>query len=193
MSNGSSGMVSKRGDAAGRRPGAAALALAALACAAALALAGCGFQLSASNLSAAFATARVEADASVDFADQLGEALRRVGAAVVEGEADVVLRLTRQRQTRRTASVTADGGLAEYELAFEVEIAAVAGDGTVLIPARMLHTERVARLARGNLLGSSDEESLLGLEMRGQISRRIVRSLAAVVQTTTPIPSDRGG
>lgn len=184
-------MIGKRGGAAGRRPGAAALALAALACAAALA--GCGFQLSASNLSAAFATARVEADASVDFADQLGEALRRAGAAVVEGEADVVLRLTRQRQTRRTASVTADGGLAEYELAFEVEVAAVARDGTALIPARVLHTERTARLMRGNLLGSSDEESLLGLEMRGQISRRIVRSLATVAPTTTPQRDPSGG
>ena len=188
MTNGSSGMVSKRGDACGRRSGAAALALA---CAAALA--GCGFQLSASNLSAAFATVRVEADASVDFADQLGEALRRAGAAVVEGEADVVLKLTRQRQTRRTASVAADGGLAEYELAFEVEVAAVARDGTALIPARVLHTERIARLMRGNLLGSSDEESLLGLEMRGEISRRIVRSLAAVAPTTSPPQRNPGG
>lgn len=186
MSNGSSGMINKRDGTAGRRLGAAA-ALAATLAALALAatLAGCGFQLSTSNLSETFATARVEADASVDFAEQLGEALRRAGADVVEGEADVVLNLTRQRQTRRTASVTADGGLAEYELAFEVEFTAAARDGTVLIPPHMLHTERIARLARGNLLGSSDEESLLGMEMRGQISRRIVRSLAALAQPTT--------
>ena len=185
MNNGSSGMINQRDGAAGRRPGvatAAAATLAALALAATLA--GCGFQLSASNLSEAFATARVEADASVDFAEQLGEVLRTAGADLVEGEADVVLRLTRQRQTRRTASVTADGGLAEYELAFEVEFTAVARDGTVLIPAHTLHTERIARLARGNLLGSSDEEALLGMEMRGQISRRIVRSLAALAQPT---------
>lgn len=186
MSNGSSGMINKRDGTAGRRPGMAAVAVATLAALAlAATLAGCGFQLSTSNLSAAFATARVEADASVDFAEQLGEALRRAGADVVEDDADVVLKLTRQRQTRRTASVTADGGLAEYELAFEVEFTAEASDGTALIPAHMLHTERIARLARGNLLGSSDEESLLGMEMRGQISRRIVRSLAALAQPTT--------
>lgn len=185
MDNGSSGMVNGRFG-VGRRPGAAAAtALAVTAVVLAATLTGCGFQLRASNLSEMFPTARVEADASVDFAGQLGEALRRAGAAVVEGEADVVLKLSRQRQTRRTASVTADGGLAEYELAFEVEVAVAGGDGTMLMPARVLHSERVARLARGNLLGSSDEEALLGMEMRTQICRRIVRSLAAAAPATT--------
>lgn len=148
--------------------------------AAATILAGCGFQLRTWHLDEAFQTARVEADASVDFAPALREALVRAGVAVVEAEADVVLRLTRQIQERRAASVAADARIAEYELALQVEVAGVDRAGAVLIPARVLRVERIARLDRDNLIGASEEEALLAALMRDELAARIVRALDAV-------------
>ena len=149
-----------------------------------MAVAGCGFQLRAENVAETFATARLEADASVDFARQVGRALERAGVSLVAGEADVVLQLARQEQARRTASVAADGRVAEYELALAVEVAARDRTGAVLIPANVLRNERVARLARDNLLGSSDEEALLAAQLREELSRRIVRALDAAARKT---------
>lgn len=156
---------------------------------AAVGLAGCGFQLRAWSLSEAFQTARVEADASVDFARGLGLALRRAGLSVVEGEADVVLTLSRQAQTRRAASVAADARLAEYELALQVEVAGADGAGVVLMPTRVLRVERIARLDRNNLIGASEEEALLATQMRDALIGRIVRALGAVAaQSAIPAP-----
>ena len=142
-------------------------------------LAGCGFQLRSFSLSSAFQTARIEADASVDFARQLGQTLRRAGVVVVEDEADVVLKLTRQEQERRTASVAADARVAEYALALKVLFAGEDERGAVLLSPRVLHVERIARLRRDHLLGSSDEEALLGAEMRAELCGRIARALGA--------------
>ena len=158
----------------------------------AMAFAGCGFQLRAGNVSDAFGTVRLEADASVDFARQVGRALRGVGVSLVEGEADVVLKLARQEQVRRTASVAADGRVAEYELALAVEVAAQDRNGAVLIPAGVLRSERVARLARDNLVGSSDEQALLGAQMREELSGRIVRALAAAARSTAATRAEGG-
>lgn len=148
----------------------------------ATAAAGCGFQLRDGNVSDVFGTARVEADASVDFARQVGKALQRAGVSLVEGEADVVLKLARQEQARRTASVAADGRVAEYELALAVEVAAQDRNGAALIPAGVFRSARIARLVRGNLVGSGHEEALLAAQMRDELSGRIVRALAAAAR-----------
>ena len=151
----------------------------------ATALCGCGFQLRSWGLSNTFQTARVEADASVDFARQLGQTLRGAGVVVVEDEADVVVKLTGQERERRAASVAADARVAEYALALKVEFAAADGRGAVLLSPRVLRVERVARLRRDHLLGSSEEEALLGVEMRAELCGRIARALGAAAAAKT--------
>ena len=148
------------------------LALAALA-------AGCGFQLRTWDVATAFETVRIEADSSVDLNRDLARSLRRTGVRIVESNGDAVLALSRQRIERRSVAVSGAAQTAEVELALEVRFSATAG-GAELVSERVLRSERVARLDRDNIAGSSAEQTLLAEEMRNDLVNRIMRTLGTV-------------
>ena len=158
----------------------------ALAVCCAVTVAGCGFQLRSWRVADDFQTARVEADGSVDFAAEVRGALREAGVTVVDGEADLVLRLSDQREEQRAASVAADARVAERELVLQVSVAYFAGDGAPLAPARVLRTERIARLDRGGLLGSGAEHALVAAEMRTELVGRMLRALDGMGPPAAP-------
>ena len=141
-----------------------------------LATAGCGFQLRTWELSTTFETVRLEAARGVDLHRDLGQALRSAGLRVVSGDADVVVELSDQRNDRRSASVTSDARTAEYELSLQVTIAVQDNEGNVLTES-VLRSERVARLDRNSLVGSSEERTLLAEEMRSDLVGRMLRTL----------------
>ena len=144
-----------------------------------LATAACGFQLRTWDLATAFETARIDAARGVDLHGDLGHALRSAGVRVVDGDADVVVVLSEQRNDRRSASVTSDARTAEYELSLQVRFAVKDADGTVLTEG-VLHSERVARLERNRLVGSSEERALLSEEIRSDLVGRMLRTLAVL-------------
>lgn len=139
--------------------------------------AGCGFQLRTWELASAFETVRIEADRGVDLDLDLGRALESAGVRLVDSEADVVVRLSDQRDDWRSVSVTQGARTAEYELALQVGFRVMDQDGNELAPRRVLRSERVARLDRDNLVGSSDERRLLAAEARTDLVGRMVRIL----------------
>ncbi len=141
-----------------------------------LATAACGFQLRTWDLATAFETARIDAARGVDLHRDLGQALRSAGVRVVDGDADVVVVLSEQRNDRRSASVTSDARTAEYELSSQVRFAVKDADGTVLTES-VLRSERVARLERNRLVGSSEERELLSEEIRSDLVGRMLRTL----------------
>ena len=141
-----------------------------------LATAGCGFQLRTWELSTTFETVRLEAARGVDLHRDLVQALRSAGVRVVSGDADVVVELSDQRNDRRSASVTSDARTAEYELSLQVTIAVQDKEGNVLTES-VLRSERVARLDRNSLVGSSEERALLAEEMRSDLVGRMLRTL----------------
>ena len=141
-----------------------------------LATAGCGFQLRTWDLTTAFETARIDAARGVDLDRDLGKALRSAGVRVVDADADVVVVLSEQRNAWRSASVTSDARTAEYELSLQVSFAVTDADGTVLTE-RVLRSERVARLERNSLVGSSEERALLSEEVRSDLVGRMLRTL----------------
>ncbi len=144
--------------------------------------AGCGFRLRTWELAAAFDTVRIEADSSVDLHRDLARALRSAGVRVVEADGEVVVDLSGQRDQRRSAAVTGSARAAEIELALDVAFAVAASDGRELIPSRVLRSERVVRLDRDNIVGSSEEQALLAAEMRDDLVGRMVRTLGALAQ-----------
>ncbi len=153
----------------------------ALAGALALAVGGCGFRLRRWELSAAFASVKIDAERGVDLDRELRRALRSADVHVAEdGDADVVIRLAEQHEDRRPVAVTAGGRTAEYELSIRVQLSAHDGAGNELVPERELLIERVARLDRENLAGSREEEALLMAEMRSDLAGRMIRALDAV-------------
>ena len=165
-----------------RAPRAGAIALCAIAVAA------CGFQLRGVDIATAYATVRVEADASVDFAAELRTALRAAGATVTTGDAALVIRLARQRAERRPSAVDADARAAEHTLGLAVEVAYLGADGAPLTPARTIDAQRTAVQRRGNFLGSGTEESLLAAEMRAELTARILRAAAELARPPPAAP-----
>ena len=151
--------------------------------------AGCGFQLRTWELASAFETVRIEADHGVDLDLDLGRALESAGVRLVDSEADVVVRLSDQRDDWRSVSVTQGARTAEYELALQVRFQVTDQEGNELA-GRVLRSERVARLDRDNLVGSSDERRLLAAEARTDLVGRMVRTLDALSRRSEPADAD---
>ena len=146
----------------------------------ALAAAGCGFRLRRWNVAGTFDTVRIDADRSVDLDDDLRQALTAAGVQVVEEHACVVMTLARQRAERRSVAVTSAARTAEYELALQVDFAVGDAEGGELAPSRVLRSERVARLDRDNVVGSSEEQALLRTELRRDLIGQMLRTLGAL-------------
>lgn len=155
-----------------------------------LAIAGCGFQLRTWELASAFGTARIEAETGVDLDVDLARALQTAGVRLVDADADLVVRLSEQRDDWRSVSVTRGARTAEYELALQVRFEVADGEGDELAPAQVLRTERVARLDRDNLVGSSAERRLLAAEARDDLVGRMVRALGALSKRSEDADAD---
>lgn len=151
-----------------------------LPCIVVLLVGGCGFHLRTWDLGTALQAVHIDADASVDLDRELAQAIRsaNVRLAADAADADVVVKLTRQRQNRRSAAVTA-GRAAEYEMSLSVRFAIESASGEMLTTESELTSERVARLDRDNIVGSSEEQALLVREMRADLVDRMVRVLGA--------------
>lgn len=146
----------------------------------ALATAGCGFRLRRWEIAGTFDTVRIDADRSVDLDHDLRQALTAAGVHVVDERASIVMTLARQRAERRSVAVTGAARTAEYELSLQVHFAVGDGDGGELAPSRLLRSERVARLDRDNIVGSSEEQALLRAELRRDLIGRMLRTLGAL-------------
>ena len=142
-------------------------------------IAGCGWHLRSWDFGDAFAKIYISTDDSVDVGAELSRAFRASGVTVVEAptDADVVVTLADQQQSRRGVSVTNAARTAEYEVAFQLRFSAREADGGELVPERVLRVQRVYRLDRSNIVGSSEEETLLAREMRTEVVQGILRSL----------------
>ena len=158
----------------------------------ALAVAGCGFQLRTWDLTETFATASIEAHRGVDLDLDLARALESAGVRVVDSGADVVVRLSSQRDDWRSVSVTRGARTAEYELALQVTFAVTDANGSELAAERVIRSERVARLDRDNLVGSSEERALLATEVRNDLVGRMVRTLSTLSKRAEVLHADPG-
>jgi len=148
------------------------------------ALAGCGFHLRTWDFGDAFEKIYIEADDSVDVTRELERAFRSSGVTLVAAptEADVIVALSDQAQSRRGVSVTNAARTAEYEVVFELRFSA-SENGAALVPERLVRVQRVYRLDRSNVVGSSEEEALLAREMRTEVVQGILRSLGTVANS----------
>ena len=145
---------------------------------------GCGYQLRGGlSLPPALDTIHVAGPAGIG--DALTQMLESGGASVLPegGSAKAVLRLGRERFSRRVLSVDPDTGKErEIELAYSVAFRVVAGgDGEELMPEQTVSLLRDYVVDAGAVLGKSREENVLREEMRrdaaGQIARRLVAAL----------------
>ncbi|MYE82206.1 MAG: hypothetical protein F4X36_10280 [Gammaproteobacteria bacterium] len=168
--------------------------MAALAMAAGLLLAACGFQLRTWDLAGLERVQIVGADAPV-LRRELTRALTQSGVVLADarGDADVVVQLSGERESRRTASVSGGARVAEYEMSLAVSFGAQDAQGEELFPTRTLRAERTYRLDLDNLIGSREEETLIVRELRADLVQRIVRSLGRAAERARGVDESDAG
>jgi LPS-assembly lipoprotein len=148
----------------------------------ALALVGCGFQLRGTDLRSSVARVYVDAAPRHGFETPMRLALERAGVEVLELPAadGLVVDLIDERRDRRSISVSETAVAAEYEVIVGVRYGVRDGAGRQLIEPQWLARERVYRVDRDNILGSSEERALLEREMQSELIQQIIRSLDAL-------------
>jgi len=144
--------------------------------------AGCGFHLRTWDVGTSIASAFVSADARNPLQAPLERALRQAGVAEAANadEAEVVVELLDSRRDRRSVSVSGLARAAEYETTLGVRYRVTDREGRELVPDQWLERERVFRVDRDNIVGSSEEQALLEREMQNDLVQQILRALSAV-------------
>ncbi|MFK7914423.1 MAG: LPS assembly lipoprotein LptE [Pseudomonadales bacterium] len=164
--------------------------------AALLLLCGCGFQLRSweldSSVSSVFiAGAGGSASAATPIAGDLRSAFKQAGVnlASSRSEADLVVALLDQRNTRRSISVTGQARAAEYEINRSVQYAVsrqnpgeTIAPPKVLIEPRWIRVTRVFRVDRNNIVGSNEEQALVERELKSDIIQQVIRSINLVLE-----------
>ena len=159
----------------------------------ALLAAGCGFRLQgASQLPAGLDSVHVATrDRLTSFAVELGRGLERIGAsqAASAGEADAVVRVTRDRSGRRVLSVSARNTPQEYAIFYEVEFAIDRGGAEVVPPQRLELTRNIS-FDESVLLAKDREEEILREAMARDLADLVLRRLESLPPAPPPAPGD---
>ena len=142
----------------------------------------CGFHLRSWDLGSTVESAYVAAAPRHPLAASLQRALRQAGVTLTASPeaADVVIGLLDSRRERRGASVSDQARVAEYETTLGVRFEVTDGEGNELVPAQWLERERIFRVDRDNIIGSSEEQALLEREMQTDLVQQILRAINAV-------------
>lgn len=149
----------------------------------ALGLSACGFQLRGTDLRSSVARVYLDAAPRLSYTAPMREALTRAGVAVVADRAPdaLILDLIDERRSRRSISVSETAVAAEYEVILALRYAVRSGDGAELQAPLWVERERVYRVDRDNILGSSEERALLEREMQAELIAQVIRSLDVLV------------
>lgn len=129
-----------------------------------------------------------------ELARAVKDAFRHAGFAVAT-DAPVTVELLGESLARRVASIDANASAAEYQLDYTLRFRVVAADGATLVAEQALEADRSYRYHDDAVMGSSEEEALLGLEMRRDVASQIVRqyrraAARAAVSAAPATPTD---
>lgn len=97
-----------------------------------------------------------------------------------------VLRIFKEKQSKRVLSVDANGRVREFELYYKISIELSGADG-FYVPEQKLELSRDFLFDPEDVLGKSDEEADLLLDMQRDMVRLIMLRLQAVAQKKIPL------
>ncbi len=145
------------------------------------ALVGCGFQLRRYELDANIESFSISGMERAQVAGPLRQALRQIGANETgDSDADVVVVLLDQRSERRSVSIAGQARAAEYEVEYAVQYQLLDKTGVELIAPTWIQRQRIFRIDRNNIVGSSEEQSLLQREMLQDVVGQMIRTMDLV-------------
>lgn len=146
-----------------------------------LMLAGCGFQLRSYGFGGAVDSYALVGKTNMAVVSSLRRQLQQAGVTEVSaGEAAIVVELLEQRRDRRSVSTAGGARAAEYETSLGVQYRVLDGAGTELAAPTWIERERVYRIDRGNIVGSSEEQAILERELLDDVAGQILRVMDTV-------------
>ncbi len=152
-----------------------------VAIAAVMLLTACGFQLRSYNLEANVQSFAISGMQRAQVATPLRQALLQLGATEgIAAGADVVIALLDQRSERRSVSTAGQARAAEYEIDYGIQYQLLDGQGAALTDAQWIERQRIYRIDRDNIVGSSEEQNLLRREMLQDVVGQIIRAIDLV-------------
>ena len=147
----------------------------------ALVLTGCGFKLRNVSFEGQLANYAITGQTRAQVVPVLRRTLTQLGLQEVStAEAGLVLDILDQRSERRSASTSSNVRAAEYEVDYAVHYQILSSDGDVLAPPTWIERQRIYRIDRGNIVGSSEEEALLQRELMQDIAGQLMRAMDLV-------------
>ncbi len=113
----------------------------------------------------------------------LKQHLQSKGVKIVDSaaQADYLLSVSAERNSRRAIATTSDISVAEYEIRQQVNVTLQTADATPLVSSVTVFAERTYTFDRQSLEGSSEEEALLRSEMRVDLVQQIMRRVAVII------------
>jgi len=149
-----------------------------------LIIANCGFHLRGSlEIPSELQRIQLQSNAPRDWTRNIKSTLSNAGVQF-NTTADIILNLEKAQEDRHIASYNENAKAAEYQLVSELTFSVENKKGVILIPQRVLVTERIYQYDENQLAGKSEEEVLLKREMRQDLIRQLVQ------QFRLAIPSD---
>ena len=146
-----------------------------------LLLSSCGFQLRSYSFEGALENYALTGQTRASVVPVLRRTLSQVGLnEVSEAEAALVLEILDQRNERRSASTSGNVRAAEYEVDYALHYQILSADGTVLAPPTWIERQRIYRIDRGNIVGSSEEQALLQRELMQDVAGQLMRAMDLV-------------
>ena len=142
-----------------------------------LTLSACGFQLRSYSFSSELDSFALSGRTGISVAAPLRANLRQSGLSEDNANPDIVIDLMDQRRQRRSVSTAGQTRAAEYETTYGVRYRILTQEGEELLPATWLERERVYRIDRENIVGSSEEQALLERELLQDIAGQIIRTV----------------
>ncbi len=150
-------------------------------CLIAASLAGCGFQLRSYDFSANVDSYAITGKTRLPIAQELRRGLSQAGVQEASAQdAAIQVELLDQRRERRSISVAGSARAAEYETSYAIRYRILGADNAELAPASWIERQRVYRIDRDNIVGSSEEQAILERELMQDVVGQIVRAMEAV-------------
>jgi len=145
------------------------------------ALVGCGFHLRTYSFGGSVDNYAIAGKSQLSISAHLRRALKQAGLSEVPpGDATLVVELLDQRRDRRSISVAGRTRAAEYETSYGVQYRLLNGAGVELTAPVWIERERVYRVDRISIVGSSEEQALLERELMQDVAGQIIRAMDTV-------------
>ena len=148
-----------------------------------LSASGCGFHLRTYGFTGTLDSFALTGRTNLEVATAVRQQLRQAGIDEASpSEAALVLDFLDMRRERRSVSTSSGVRDAEYETTLAVRYRVLDGSGAELVAPTWIDRQRIYRVDRTNIVGTSEEQSILQRELLNDVAGQLIRVMETVSQ-----------